>query len=154
MLTSIRATPKTSSAPERESLTRWWFSEQPGGPVHVDGSCTDPTGVVLARAGWAAAQCDSEGATAIIKAACIVHCWSKWDHVRMDGPERDRDRTAPFVDSRVTASTCRTAEERACLLLAAAEREDIDLRPGDPFFFDSQWRHGIICCFLCTVCAQ
>ena len=55
--------------------------------------------------------------------------------------------TAHFVDSRVTACTCRTGEERACLLQAAAGREEMNLRPSDPFSFDSLWLHGIISCF-------
>ena len=38
--------------------------------------------------------------------------------------------------------------KRACLIRAVAKREEIYLRPSDPFSIDSYWPHGIIsCCF-------
>ena len=42
--------------------------------------------------------------------------------------------------------------KRACLIQAVAEREEICLRPSDPFSSDSEWRHVIMFlrCYTCV----
>ena len=37
---------------------------------------------------------------------------------------------------------------------AATGEAEIYVRPSDPFSFDSQWRHGLICCFFSTARAR